>query len=70
MNSRANAAGLAVLFCASIAPRRRIPRHLSARKWRQAHEQMILQEFVNLLAIPNLASDSPNIQQECGRLFS
>jgi acetylornithine deacetylase/succinyl-diaminopimelate desuccinylase-like protein len=60
MNSRAN---VAVLFCASIALAQSDPAALSARKWRQTHEQAIMQEFSNLLAIPNLASDSPNIQK-------
>jgi acetylornithine deacetylase/succinyl-diaminopimelate desuccinylase-like protein len=31
--------------------------------WRQAHEREIVKEFRDLLAIPNLASDAPNIQR-------
>src|SRR5712691_1881487 len=31
--------------------------------WRAQHERAILQEFSDLLAIPNLASDTPNIQR-------
>ena len=31
--------------------------------WRAQHEREILQEFSDLLAIPNLASDTPNIQR-------
>ncbi|MEO5718584.1 MAG: M20/M25/M40 family metallo-hydrolase [Chthoniobacterales bacterium] len=34
-----------------------------ARTWRQQHEVGILREFSDLLAIPNLASDAPNIQR-------
>src|ERR1051325_9998105 len=34
-----------------------------AREWRSQHEHEILQEFSELLAIPNLASDRPNIQR-------
>ena len=34
-----------------------------ARTWRAEHEREILQEFSDLLAIPNLASDAPNIQR-------
>lgn len=34
----------------------------SARAWRASQEQQILAEFTELLAIPNLASDRPNIQ--------
>jgi acetylornithine deacetylase/succinyl-diaminopimelate desuccinylase-like protein len=35
----------------------------AARAWRQAHERAILDEFFGLLAIPNLASDAPNIRR-------
>jgi acetylornithine deacetylase/succinyl-diaminopimelate desuccinylase-like protein len=34
-----------------------------ARTWRQAHEQEILDGFVELLAIPNVASDTANIRR-------
>jgi acetylornithine deacetylase/succinyl-diaminopimelate desuccinylase-like protein len=34
-----------------------------AKKWRTEHEREILREFVELLAIPNLASDAPDIQR-------
>ncbi len=34
-----------------------------ARAWRTQHEREILAEFTALLAIPNLASDAPNIQR-------
>ena len=33
------------------------------RTWRAAHEREILAEFVELLSIPNLATDAPNIQR-------
>jgi hypothetical protein len=39
------------------------PVALSVRNWREAHEQAILQEFMELLAIPNLAFDALNIQR-------
>src|SRR5260370_18425177 len=35
----------------------------AARAWRQTHERAIVSEFVDLLAIPNLASDSPNVRR-------
>ena len=35
----------------------------AARAWRQGHEQAILGEYLELLAIPNLASDAPNIRK-------
>ncbi len=34
-----------------------------ADAWRASHEREILQEFSDLLAIPNLASDAPNIRR-------
>src|SRR5256885_15841175 len=33
------------------------------RAWRIVHEKQILGEFAELLSIPNLASDTPNIQR-------
>src|SRR5438477_3536399 len=35
----------------------------AARAWRESHERAIVQEFMDLLAIPNLASDTPNIRR-------
>jgi len=35
----------------------------AARTWRQSHERAIVDEFFELLAIPNLASDTPNIRR-------
>ena len=34
-----------------------------ARTWREAHEQQILDDFAQLLAIPNVASDTANIRR-------
>jgi acetylornithine deacetylase/succinyl-diaminopimelate desuccinylase-like protein len=34
-----------------------------AGTWRANHERQILEEFADLLAIPNLANDAPNIQR-------
>ncbi|MFL6515679.1 MAG: M20/M25/M40 family metallo-hydrolase [Chthoniobacterales bacterium] len=36
---------------------------IQSRDWRVKHEKEILKEFADLLAIPNLASDRPNIQR-------
>lgn len=35
----------------------------AAHRWRTAHESAILTEFTNLLSIPNIASDAPNIRR-------
>jgi acetylornithine deacetylase/succinyl-diaminopimelate desuccinylase-like protein len=39
-----------------------------ARNWRTQHEREILSEFVELLAIPNLASDSQNIERNAAAI--
>lgn len=36
--------------------------------WRAAHERAILDEFTQLLAIPNLASDAPNITRNAAAI--
>ena len=40
----------------------------AVREYRVAHEQPIIQELVDLLAIPNIASDEPNIRRNADRL--
>src|SRR4051812_26155028 len=39
-----------------------------ASKWRAQHEREILQEFSALLAIPDLASDTPNIRRNAAAI--
>jgi acetylornithine deacetylase/succinyl-diaminopimelate desuccinylase-like protein len=39
------------------------PASQAARQWRQQHERAIVDEFVSLLAIPNIAADRANIQR-------
>jgi acetylornithine deacetylase/succinyl-diaminopimelate desuccinylase-like protein len=39
------------------------PAAQAAREWRQQHERAIVDEFITLLAIPNIAADKPNIQR-------
>ncbi len=40
----------------------------AAQQWRTAHEQQILKEFGDLLSIPNVASDTSNIQRNAEAL--
>ena len=42
----------------------------AAEQWRAAHEQQILQEFTALLSIPNVASDTTNIQRNADMLVA
>ena len=48
---------------ATLAHAQPNPAAAAAHQWRTAHEQTILAEFFDLLAIPNLASDGPNIRR-------
>ncbi len=56
-----------ILFLASFAHGQSFtptnPAALAARQWRQQHERGIMDEFVALLAIPNIAADHANIQR-------
>ena len=38
------------------------------RAWRQAHEREVLREYLELLAIPNLAGDAQNIPRNAERI--
>ncbi|HEV2223787.1 MAG TPA: M20/M25/M40 family metallo-hydrolase [Candidatus Acidoferrales bacterium] len=42
----------------------------SVRAYRVAHEPQIINEFVSLLSIPNVASDTPNIQRNATALVA
>ncbi|HEX7958798.1 MAG TPA: M20/M25/M40 family metallo-hydrolase [Terriglobales bacterium] len=42
----------------------------AARQWRTAHESDILKDFTSLLAIPNVASDTPNIRRNADTLVA
>src|SRR3954467_14037371 len=48
-------------FAQTVAPAN--PAAQAARGWREKHERAIMDEFAGLLAIPNIASDHPNIQR-------
>jgi acetylornithine deacetylase/succinyl-diaminopimelate desuccinylase-like protein len=52
-----------MILCASIASAQSNRAALAARTWRQAHENPILSEFMTLLALPNIARDTPNIRK-------
>lgn len=57
---------LLVVFAAGLVAQTFTPTNpaaLAARRWRAQHEHAILDEFVALLAIPNIAADRPNIQR-------
>ena len=51
------------LVLSALAFAQQNPAAAAARRWRQTHERPILAEFIDLLAIPNLASDDANIRK-------
>jgi acetylornithine deacetylase/succinyl-diaminopimelate desuccinylase-like protein len=58
------------LFTGSVLP----PVHAqslaaSVREYRKAHEAEIISEFIDLLSIPNVASDTANIRLNAGKLI-
>ena len=56
-------ATIAVLLIAGIAAAQTNPAAMAARQWREAHERAIVDEYIALLSIPNIASDRENIQR-------
>ena len=54
---------LALLLVPALAAAQTNPAAQGARQWRQQHERAILDEFMALLAVPNVSSDKPNIQR-------
>src|SRR5258705_13369620 len=57
---------LASVFAAGLAAQTFTPANaaaLAARQWREQHERAIVEEFVSLLAIPNIAADRANMQR-------
>ena len=54
---------LAFLLVPAVTAAQTNPAAQSARLWRQQHERAIVNEFVTLLAVPNVSSDKANIQR-------
>src|SRR5262245_58975771 len=64
---------LILLASASVGFARTIPAYPAviaeaARSWDLQHKREVLEEFADLLAIPNLASDKPNIQRNASAI--
>jgi acetylornithine deacetylase/succinyl-diaminopimelate desuccinylase-like protein len=59
--------GLFVLMVAAAASAQQNPA-AAARQWRQSHEQAIVAEFMDLLAVPNLARDETNIRRNAAAI--
>lgn len=58
---------LALLFCPAVIIAQDAPASSAAvstaRVWRQQHEHDIVNEYMRLLALPNVAADTPNIRR-------
>src|SRR5437868_1910011 len=63
MNHRAALFTCFAAVCAGQSFTPTNPAALAARQWRQQHERAIVNEFVSLLVILNIASDRANIQR-------
>src|SRR5687767_4923524 len=46
------------------------PAAQAARTWRTQHERAIVEEFITLLSIPNIASDRENIQRNAAAIVA
>jgi len=56
-------AGVAILFSAAAASALASPLQIQIRAWREAHEQEVIAEFRDLIAIPNMSVDRANIRR-------
>lgn len=55
--------GTALIFTIIVATSAAVLAQTPVRDYRRAHERQIIDEFTRLLAIPNIASDTPNIRR-------
>jgi acetylornithine deacetylase/succinyl-diaminopimelate desuccinylase-like protein len=51
-----------IVFASSLLAQSN-PAAIAAKQWRQQHERAIVDEFITLLSIPNIAADHANIQR-------
>jgi acetylornithine deacetylase/succinyl-diaminopimelate desuccinylase-like protein len=66
VSGRAGLAAAALVGLAAAAPA--APLASRVREWRAAHEVEIVRELAELVALPNLASDAPNIRRNADHL--
>lgn len=58
------------LLLAGLASAQSNPAARAAHEWRTQHERAIVGEFVDLLSIPNLATDGPNIRRNADAILA
>jgi len=61
---------LSALVLLKLASAQSNPATTAARDWQQAHRAQILHEFTELLSIPNVATDTENIQRNANALVA
>src|SRR5258708_7433217 len=61
---------LAGLGWSTIGLAQQNPAALAARNWRETHERAILVEFMDLLAMPNLARDEAAVRKNARSIVS
>jgi len=61
---------LAFFLAISFTQAQTNPASIAARSWREGHEQAILDEFFQLLAVPNIASDQVNIRRNADMIVA
>src|SRR5260370_5682223 len=61
---------LLVCFCSVLGLAQQNPAALAARNWRETHERAILTEFMDFLALPNLASDAAAVRKNATAIVS
>ena len=59
--------GILLAFAAVVFAQNN-PAARAAKKWRETHERAIAQEFIELLSIPNIASDTANIERNAAAI--
>ncbi len=58
------------LTWAAVAETQQNPAAVAARNWRETHERAILSEFMDLLAMPNLARDDEAVRKNANAIVS
>jgi acetylornithine deacetylase/succinyl-diaminopimelate desuccinylase-like protein len=57
-------------ICCAGALAQQNPAASAARHWRETHERTILSEFIDLLAMPNLARDEPAVRKNANAIVA
>src|SRR5262249_46535301 len=52
-----------LLLAAVCAPAQTNPAARAARQWRETHERAIVEEFIGLLSLPNIAREAADIRR-------